>query len=281
MIAAHVRAPWHSFTMTASSPPLLTEIERDLLDGKPVADVLRKLIILGGRAGSSELRDWASQELRGYADASLEELPDYRKVLAIIQVDVMVGRDQMIHFTISPSQLPESARAHIGNKVPLPQGVGELQAIVDGSGEGRTIRIALPNERELARLMDASSPQRGLQHTTAVYWSVSASAVEGLIDQVRTRLAELLGEIRAQTPPTADVPTAAQASNAVSIVLHGKGHRVQVSQADDGSEASAVIKPEANDGRFWTLGRRIGATVVGLATIAATVIAWWQLQAGS
>lgn len=107
--------------MTASSSPLLTEIERDLLDGEPVADVLRKLIILGGRAGSSELRDWASRELRGYADASLEELPCYRKLLAIIQVDVVVGRDQMSHFTISPNQLPESARAHIGNEVPLPR----------------------------------------------------------------------------------------------------------------------------------------------------------------
>ena len=37
---------------------LLREIERDLLDGKPLADLLRKCVVLGGRAGSPELREW-------------------------------------------------------------------------------------------------------------------------------------------------------------------------------------------------------------------------------
>jgi hypothetical protein len=37
---------------------LLREIERDLLDGKPLADLLRKCVVLGGRAGSPKLREW-------------------------------------------------------------------------------------------------------------------------------------------------------------------------------------------------------------------------------
>lgn len=259
-------------------PPttLLSEIERDLLDGVAVADVLRKLIILGGRSGSSELRDWASQELRGYADATVDDLPDYRKILATIQVDAVVGYTQISHQTISPRELPEEAREHITNQVPFFQGIGEIQAMAEGHNGDKTVRISLPGQRELARLIDKRAGQP-FQQTNAVYWSVSTSALEGLLDQVRTRLAELLGELRAVTPPNVDVPTAAQASNAVSIVIHGKGNRVNVAHAIDGSTAS-VGDDEGNDGRFWTLSKRIGAAIVGAATIAAAVIAWWQLQ---
>lgn len=65
---------------------LLGQIERDLLDDRPLADVLRKVIVLGGRAGSGELRDWASLELDGYAGRT-EPIPAYRGVAAHIQID--------------------------------------------------------------------------------------------------------------------------------------------------------------------------------------------------
>jgi len=58
---------------------LLNEIQRDALDARtPVANTLRKLVALGGVAGSTELQTWASLELRGYFGSSVE-LPDYRK----------------------------------------------------------------------------------------------------------------------------------------------------------------------------------------------------------
>jgi len=255
---------------------LLSEIERDLLDGVAVPDVLRKLIILGGRSGSSELRDWASQELRGYADTPLDELPAYRKVLAIIQVDAVVGYTQISHQTIAPEELPEEARGHITNQVPFYQGIGEIQALVLGHSGDNAVRIALPGERVLAHLIDKRAAQP-FQQTNAIYWSVSTSALEGLIDQVRTRLAELLGELRAVTPANVDVPTAAQASNAVNVVIHGKGNRVHVAHAS-GAAASASSGSDDRDGPFWTLSKRIGALVVGVATVAGVVIAWWQLQ---
>ena len=45
---------------------LLGEIESDLLDGKPLADVLRKVIMLRGRADSGAMRDGhrSNQRLR-------------------------------------------------------------------------------------------------------------------------------------------------------------------------------------------------------------------------
>ena len=262
-----------------SEPSLLTEIERDLLDGAPVADVLRKLIVLGGRAGSSELRDWASQELRGYADSNVEDLPSYRQVPAIIQIDAVTITHQISHQTIAPEELPAEAREHIKNQVPFFQGIGEIQAMSEGRGDGKTVRIALPGERFLARMMDEASGNT-FQRINAIYWSVSTSALEGLVDQVRTRLAELLGELRSATSSSAEIPTAIQAANAVNVVIHGKKNRVQIAHATH--EGAASI----SDGRgpeqpFWTVGKRIGAAIVGLATIAGTLIAFWQLNGGA
>ncbi len=53
----------------------MAHIERELLAEKPLDTILRKLILLGGNAGSAELRDWASAELRGYKND--DELPNY------------------------------------------------------------------------------------------------------------------------------------------------------------------------------------------------------------
>jgi hypothetical protein len=50
-----------------SSTSLLSELESDVVSDRPLADVLRKCIILGGRVDSVELRDWATKELRGYS----------------------------------------------------------------------------------------------------------------------------------------------------------------------------------------------------------------------
>jgi len=96
---------------------------------------------------------------------------------------------------------------------------------------------------------------------------------------VKTRLAELLAELRAVTPAGADVPTAAQATNAVNIVIHGRGSRIQIAQADRDASNSAVEAAPAlvPDSPFWTLGRRVGAAIVGVATVAAAVFAAIQI----
>ena len=41
-----------------------------------------KCIVLGGEAGSEKMRDWARQELHGYAGA--DTVPDYRHVPAAV-----------------------------------------------------------------------------------------------------------------------------------------------------------------------------------------------------
>lgn len=70
--------------------PLVEQIEEDALDSKKsVADALRKCIALGGRAGSEELRSWASQELQGYQKR--DDVPEYRIIAAPIVIDGIAG----------------------------------------------------------------------------------------------------------------------------------------------------------------------------------------------
>lgn len=264
-------------TPEGSSPSLLSEIERDLLDDVPISTVLRKLIILGGYAGASELRDWASHELQGYIGVPDDQMPKYRIVPAIIQLDAVVPQGTIRHQTIGVHDLPEGFRDEISDDAIFRQGVGELEALVISNDDTKTIQMMLPAAMILANVIDHESGRRD-QKVTSIYWAVSTASVTGILDQVRTRMAQMLGELRAVTPAGAALPAPADASRAVSIVIHGKNNRVNFAQATDGGVASTGEDSEP-EGRFWTTGRRIGAAAVGVATIAATVIGWLQLQA--
>jgi hypothetical protein len=98
--------PWPD--VTARSDRLCREIETGALDHQtPVSDVLRKAITLGSRAGSTELRDWAMRELQGYGPD--DELPEYRKIAAPLQVDMINPVVAVKRHTISPMELPDFA----------------------------------------------------------------------------------------------------------------------------------------------------------------------------
>lgn len=246
---------------------LMGQIERDLLAEKPLDTLLRKLILLGGNAGSPELRDWASLELRGYAKG--DELPSYRKVNAPLQIDGAVPGGIIRHQTIGSMELPDFARDDITEIVPLSIGVREIQSMVDQHQKDRVVKLQPPGSADLVTYINGTSKLNG--HITALYWSVSTIALEGVLDQVRTRLAELIAELRSGTPRGQALPSPTQAANAVNLVINGRGNRVSIAQAAHGSTVSAASE-EATP-RFWTRARLIGAGIVGLATIAGTVVA--------
>ena len=54
--------------VTKRTDRLLQEIEQDALNSKKsIGNVLNKIIALGGRVGSTELRDWARRDYTGMA----------------------------------------------------------------------------------------------------------------------------------------------------------------------------------------------------------------------
>lgn len=266
--------------MGPTGDDLLAEIERDLLDGKPLADLLRKCVLLGGRAGSVELRDWASRELKGYGRD--DELPAYRVVGAVIQLDGVAGSTMIRGQQIAVSSLPEFTRGHIDEEFPLRSGVAELEAM--SRGKETSLKLALPGAAEIARIMNAQA-QNPFQHIDRLYWHVSTIAVAGVVDQVRTVLAELVGELRASMPPGRSTPTAEQTAQAIHIAINGGKRNTTVIATAQAGDRSTVTVPDRQSAAlsepWWQrVPKKIWGLVVGAATIAAAVFAYWALPPG-
>lgn len=137
---------------------LLDDIQQQALDPEiPLADTLRKLVALGGQAGSTELREWASRELRGYAGSGID-LPDYRKPGAVMMLNAMKGNYQITGQQISPRYLPEAVREFIDEEVALGQPVGEIEAMYQqAQGEGGYLKLTLPRSQDLTAMMNAET----------------------------------------------------------------------------------------------------------------------------
>jgi hypothetical protein len=252
---------------------LIADIEQDALDeGASIAGALRKCVVLGGKSGSTKLRDWATRELKGYYGE--DDLPSYRVVPAQIQIDGATISALVNGQPIARSSLPDFVQERVREEVELRDGVGALEALAaHGEAAGESVKLSLPMGGEIARLMSAETPG---QQVLAVYWAVTPPALRGVLDQVRTALTVLVGELRANMPPSAALPSPDAADAAVQVVVTGKRHKVMINTAS-ASGPSSEAKIESTDALpesgFWTRSRRIGAFVVGIATIVGAVAA--------
>lgn len=259
---------------------LVSEIERDAMsEDRPLASTLRKCVILGGRAGSTELRDWATRELRGY---ELEdELPKYRIIPAPIRVDAMRGNFQITGQRISPGELPDGIAEHIDEEVQIRYGIGEIEALAKRyETTNESARFSLPGGADIVRLMNYEIGDQ-FQRIMEVYWAVSGSALQGIVDRVRTALAELIGELLAGMPEGQDVPSAELTNQAVNVAVSGKKSRVTVAAAQSSPGGVSSVTPAASEdveSPFWTTARKIGAVIVGIATVVAAVVTILQWQ---
>jgi hypothetical protein len=227
-----------------------------------------------------ELRDWASRELRGYGPD--DELPAYRTVYAPILADAVTGNAIIKGQQISSSGLPDVVREEgISEELPLRQGVGELEALIKGQDPDKGIHFSLPGATLIGQMIDHNSGNPW-QHIQRIYWSVIPAVISGVLDNIRTTLAELISELLGTMPRGQEVPTPDQANQAVQVAVNGKRSRVTVMTAQASGNATSTVSPEsqspsADEPGFWTTSRKIGAAIVGLATIAGAVIAWLQL----
>jgi hypothetical protein len=71
-----------------------------------------------------------------------------------------------------------------------------------------------------------------------------------------------------------EIPSPELTDQAVRVAVHGSKNRITLSTAQAREGGTATVAPQEPDKRgFWTTSRRIGALVVGLATIAGAVAA--------
>ena len=263
--------------MRARDRYLMSEIERDVLDGNTsLADALRKCVVLGGKVGSTELREWASRELRGYQGE--EETPLYRKPAAVLKVDAISGNTHITGQRVSPRQLPDFVAEHVGEEVPLREGIGEIEGLLaQARANGGSVKLSIPQGADVALYMD-SQVGDPFQKILAIYWVLSESAMCGVLDRVRTTLAELVAEMRAGMPDSDDTPSAAVADHAVNVAVHGKRSRVTVTAARASGPGGHEVQAGGGADEGGSPWHRIGAALVGVATIIGVIIAFahWQ-----
>ena len=257
--------------MRARDLKLIDQIQADALDSDvSISDTLRKLIALGGEVGSTELREWASRELRGYGDISADDLPDYRKPSAVILVNAINGNYKIDGQQISPRQLPDPVNKHVSEEVPLWQGIGQIEAMVQQArGEGGYLKLTIPRSQDVAAIWNHDVHQGGnpYQNITAIYWNMSEVALRGVVDQVRTTLVELVAEMRAGMPDDVDNPSAAVADNAVQVAVYGDDRRRRA-----GAEHRAECGQQRGCGRPPHQQRE---------DVAVAQDRWWNRRCGS
>lgn len=250
---------------------LLGQIERGALDEKTsITSLLHKCIVLGGRAGSIELRDWARRELRGY-EAS-DQLPDYRKVGAAIGVDAVSGNYMVKNQTISPFDLPDFVQdAGIGEVFEVRMGIGRVEDLARTSDD--SVKLSLPDGASLAKLMNTENgnPYQAIHR---VFWMVSPVAFQGVVDQVRTSLVELVAELVAHMPDGQREPTREAADLAAQFIVTGKRHTLNIvnAQASAGGANTVSLPSTAERESFWQRWRKRGV-VIGIATVVAGAVA--------
>jgi hypothetical protein len=249
---------------------LLGEIEAGALDQKtPIGDLLRRVIALGGQAGSTELRDWATHELRGYGPG--DKLPPYRKIVAPLQLDMNNMAYILRGQTISPLELPELAHDAITNDVALRFGIAEIEQLARRCEPGGVVKLSPPGSQELVALMNAEEHVNG--HVHCLYWSVSPVVLEGVVEQVRTTLTAMTAEIRAEMPDGGGVISPAVADNALTVAVTGKRNKVSFANAQGANE---MTPPTEEKPSHWV--RIAAAVVVGVLTIAGVFFAIMQAQ---
>lgn len=220
---------------------LLGQIEAGALDDSVrVSSLLRKCLLLGDREGSTKLREWARQELNGYD--SENGLPDHRRISAPLTMRITNAAGYGLrHQELHPRDIPEKIHdtrdwriAHILN------GVAELEPWTSSVDELITIT---PSWSDL--LTDILNSRNAYRHShiEKVYWTFTPATLQGLLNQVRTVLAELVGELTTSPP-----------------------------------EERQAAKPAKNN--WWTRLRNRGA-LVALATVLSgviTILAWFGVS---
>ena len=180
---------------------------------------------------------------------------------------------------VSIIDLPEVAREDISDELELTHPIGKIEGMGrQAEARGGSLQMGPAAAAELAAMMTHEIRRMQVER---VYWSVSAADFRGVVNGVRTALTELVAEMRAGTGPGAQAPPAEVASQAVQIAVYGDKNRITLNApiAGEGGTAIALTEPaEAEQSGFWTTFRRIGAAIVGLATVAGAIAAIWALH---
>ena len=160
---------------------------------RAISKALRLCLSLGGKTGSTDLRGWASLELNGYRG---QDVPEYRRIVALLQVDGMTMSHHVKGQTISTYDLPDFVGDTISENVEFRQSLpGLVDLVTQAKKKDEPVRLMAPGATDVVAYMNRKKEQ--FNHIENLYWSIASSAIQEVIDRVRSNLLELVAEMRA------------------------------------------------------------------------------------
>lgn len=177
-------------------------------ESEPLAGLLRKCLLLGAETGSVSLRDWARKELSGYGDE--DEVPEYRSLSGVpISMNSTSGTTWVTGQTISRFQLPQEAWEYVPETMSFRQPVEELEQL---AGQ-KSLSFSSPG---LSMAQTIWNGQLGpFQSINGLSYTMTGSAVAGMLGQIRTQLVDVIADLTADTPMS-ELPSKGQVDAAVS-----------------------------------------------------------------
>lgn len=233
--------------------------------------MLRAVIALGGRSGSQELIDWARSELSGYGRD--DPLPQYRKVIAPLQIDGMTMTAQIKHQTLAPGSLPDFAQEHITNEISLRMSIPEIEHLAKQTTRGEVVKLAPPGADDLVSIMNHAGSWNG--YIERLYWAVSPVVFVGVLEGVRTTLVSLMAQMEAVTPPASALPSPEETAASVALAVYGDRSKIKnVTIYNSGADMS--IRAGGDEHLPWW--RRWWAILGGVVALVSAGLALMQVQ---
>ena len=181
-----------------------------------LTDVLRNGLVLASLLRNDDLREWLKHELDGYP--TLGSVPSYRVIGASVAGNFgdEIGR-RVTGYRFPTETYPPEVRDQV-EKVYLTFGVRELERMIEGNDD--YLRLSLPAN------MPLPSPFLDLQ-AYEVWHQFHRSALEQVLDSVRTRLLELVLDLGERFPEMKkdeeSISNADRAAAASVVNLHVSG----------------------------------------------------------
>lgn len=217
---------------------IMEEIQAAALDRTvPVTDILRRVKLVASKLGLTDALEWVNDELNGYHQKELKEIPPYR---------VSSGRlmeNSRFHGQRLAYGDPESIAAM--SVVVLNEPIASVEASIRAEGD----RIVMPIDFELSKALAAS----GIKGSYEVH--LNKSVLVSIADSVRTMVLDWAIELEREgingegvSFSSAEKERAERVSSTVQIINHGyihqgdnSGHlsRVNVASQDSSSNSSS------------------------------------------
>lgn len=109
-----------------------------------------------------------------------------------------------------------------------------------------SVKLMSPMAQDIVRYMNheiQNHPQGDpYQQITDLYWVVSQVTLEGVVDQMRTTLVELVAEMRAEMSDEAVTPPAEIADRAVQYIVTGKRPTINVANTSVSGSGSHQVQ---------------------------------------